>query len=114
MQGVAWMKMAISYSSQDGIIVGVKKTFDGEHPCEMCCAIAKAKHAQEESEPNPALPPTKELKFSKDLMELGLVTLPAMVRHEIKLEAGREEISSSGLSPDSPPIPPPRCGGSLV
>lgn len=38
-QGIAWTTMLVSYSSTEGLIQGLSKTFDGEHPCPLCEAV---------------------------------------------------------------------------
>ncbi len=35
--------MMISYSSENDLTTAFGLTFDGEHPCELCCAIQKEK-----------------------------------------------------------------------
>lgn len=40
LQTVAWSGMLWTYSQEDGSwLSGMKKTFDGEHPCTMCTSI---------------------------------------------------------------------------
>ncbi len=34
--------MLVVYSQQDGLVRGVTKTFDGEHPCSLCTSITRA------------------------------------------------------------------------
>lgn len=43
MQMFAWGKMIVDYSAEKGLVTGVSETFDGEHPCDLCESIAKAK-----------------------------------------------------------------------
>jgi hypothetical protein len=51
MQTVAWSGMLWNYTQADGsLLSGVKKTFDGEHPCTMCDSIKTAKE-KEQSKP---------------------------------------------------------------
>ena len=47
LQTTAWIGMAIRYSQQNGIVLGLAQTFDGAHPCSMCQAI-KAANKQEQ------------------------------------------------------------------
>lgn len=51
-QGVAWTTMLISFSQNGTLIEAVEKTFDGDHPCPLCCAVkeGKAKENQQEQE----------------------------------------------------------------
>jgi hypothetical protein len=41
LQSYAWAKMAVEYSQTAGFFKGVEKTFDGEHPCDMCDHVQK-------------------------------------------------------------------------
>ncbi|MFM7375839.1 MAG: hypothetical protein ACKO39_11905 [Chthoniobacterales bacterium] len=51
MQTMAWAGMLWNYTQTDGsLLSGVKKTFDGEHPCTMCDSIKTAKE-KEQSKP---------------------------------------------------------------
>lgn len=55
MQAVAWAEMIVDYSVDNGLADGLRMTFDGQHPCERCNAIAAAKR---DRRPSPADPPT--------------------------------------------------------
>jgi hypothetical protein len=47
LQTVAWAGMLWNYTQADGsLLSGVKKTFDGEHPCNMCTSIKTAKEKE--------------------------------------------------------------------
>ena len=42
--------MIWTYSTQDGsVLAGAKKTFDGEHPCNMCDSIKEAKKQEKKA-----------------------------------------------------------------
>jgi hypothetical protein len=43
MQSVAWIEMVIDYSNQSSIGVALQKTFDGQHPCDLCKAVSKGR-----------------------------------------------------------------------
>src|SRR5215469_7645769 len=47
LQGVAWVRMALTYSQSDGVGEGIAKTFDGQHMCSLCKAIAKKRDGQQ-------------------------------------------------------------------
>ncbi len=72
-QGVAWVKMAATYSMKEGSFGrGLVKTFDGEHPCELCKLAAKGR--QTEQKP---LAPIKELsKFKSEMLLTSILRLP--------------------------------------
>ena len=47
LQAVAWTGMVWNYTQADGFLLsGLKKTFDGEHPCTMCTSIKAAKEKE--------------------------------------------------------------------
>lgn len=108
MQCVAWLGMTISYSAQDGLVEGVKKTFDGEHPCPMCQAIAKVKKDQEEQSPVRHAPTSKEVKALKDLSVLEVVTMPDIVWRELSIQESGSRSALAGRLPNEPQSPPPR------
>ena len=43
LQTVAWGWMITSYSQEAGLKEGLRKTFDGNHPCGLCERIAQAR-----------------------------------------------------------------------
>jgi len=43
LQTVAWGLMLTSYSQESGFGEGLKKTFDGQHPCSLCERIAQTR-----------------------------------------------------------------------
>jgi hypothetical protein len=46
LQATAWFGMLVKYSESDGVEVGISKTFDGKHPCDLCLSIAKKKQTE--------------------------------------------------------------------
>ncbi len=47
-QTVAWGTMLVNFSSQEASFSeAVGKTFDGEHPCELCKAVKKSKESED-------------------------------------------------------------------
>lgn len=49
LQVVAWANMLVEYSAEQGLATGFRQTFDGQHPCELCLSIEKAKHEEDKS-----------------------------------------------------------------
>jgi hypothetical protein len=101
LQTVAWAGMLWNYSQADGsLISGVKKTFDGEHPCTMCDSIKTAKE-KEQSLPV-TLVTTKKLE-----------AFPAPLRAALPPRGCREFVfpAAAELRPaaraDAPPTPVP-------
>src|ERR1700722_4190345 len=46
LQATAWVGMLVKYSEADGVEVGISKTFDGKHPCDLCLSITKKKQTE--------------------------------------------------------------------
>ena len=62
LQTMAWAGMLWTYTQEGGsLFSGVKKTFDGEHPCSMCDSIKEAK-GKERSAPV-VVAPAKKLEI---------------------------------------------------
>lgn len=54
LQVLAWGKMMVDYSAENGLIEGARRTLDGNHPCEMCLSIAEAKKEESRDPQAPA------------------------------------------------------------
>jgi hypothetical protein len=67
LQTIAWGNMLVEFSSSSSLTEAVGKTFDGEHPCELCKVVKKSK-TEEDKKP-----------LLKSEMKLE-VALPAPVR----------------------------------
>jgi hypothetical protein len=50
LQTIAWTKMLANNLCTQSVTEAVANTFDGEHPCPICKAIAAAKKAQQKAE----------------------------------------------------------------
>lgn len=101
LQTVAWAGMLWNYTQTDGsLLSGVKKTFDGEHPCTMCDSIKTAKE-KEQSKPV-TLVATKKLE-----------AFPAPLRAALPPRDCRDFVfpAAADVRPaaraDAPPVPVP-------
>lgn len=101
LQSVAWAGMLWNYTQTDGsLLSGVKKTFDGEHPCTMCTSIRTAKEKERTS-------PVTVLALKK------LEAFPVPLRAVLPPRDCREFVfpDSGDLRPaaraDAPPVPVP-------
>lgn len=108
LQVVAWTKMIADYSAQHGLVEGAARTFDGEHPCCMCKAIAEGKK-QESGDPKnekaPAAPQSlalKECVFEKSVT----VPLPS-AREFVTTPFPALDLRGAALG-HRPPLQPPR------
>lgn len=105
LQTVAWAEMLHDYTRQSGsLAVAVAQTFDGQHPCDLCRAIAAAK--AETRHQTPAAPGEKEeLKVKALLAESAFrPACPA----PIGICLPRTGVFFSPGRTDPPPTPPPR------
>jgi hypothetical protein len=101
LQTVAWAGMLWDYTQADGsLLSGVKKTFDGEHPCTMCVSIKTAKQKERTS-------PVIVVALKK------LEAFPAPLRAMLPPRDCREFVfpAAAGVRPaaraDAPPVPIP-------
>ena len=98
LQATAWVGMLVKYSESEGVEVGISKTFDGKHPCDLCLSIAKNKQTE------------KKQSSQLDAAKIYLVahaqrwTLQPP-RYSWRL---RTTIASLVGCDSSPPVPPPR------
>ena len=103
------MKMVVAYSQTEGVQEGLKRTFDGEHPCEMCRMISQAKE-QLPPTPEAPSPDTKIGKAMNDFVLMEDIRLP--IRNTQIVVIGIQTTDFQRLEdPDgSPPVPPPQLG----
>ncbi len=47
LQSIAWVCMIGDFSRQDSLRGALSKTFDGEHPCELCLGIEQGQSREE-------------------------------------------------------------------
>lgn len=107
MQMFAWGKMIVDYSAEKGLVEGVKDTFDGQHPCELCHSIAKAEKEDSESQETPFRPDTRKLEL-KNILPVGRMTARKPISRDFPLPAFAEPGPCLSLTPPSPDTPPPR------
>ena len=50
LQSVAWTSMLAEHMQSQSLAQAMEQTFDGRHPCKLCCAIAAAKRSEKKSE----------------------------------------------------------------
>ncbi|WP_367873157.1 hypothetical protein [Luteolibacter sp. Populi] len=106
LQVVAWSKMLVDYSAQDGIVQGASKTFDGAHPCCMCKAIAEGK--KQESKGPEKVPVGAQNLVLKDCLPGKAVVLPLPVACDVVLVSFPDLDSRGARVGYCPPLPPPR------
>ncbi|NDD81807.1 MAG: hypothetical protein EBZ53_04475 [Verrucomicrobia bacterium] len=102
LQTVAWGWMITSYSQEAGLKEGLRKTFDGHHPCGLCKRIAQSRP---DSSPATLAPITPA--------PIDFLWILSSVRSELSPCRSCELLPASCLSQDldraSPLLPPPRA-----
>jgi hypothetical protein len=97
LQSLAWVGMAVAYSQSDSIGVAIKKTFDGDHPCQLCRLVERGKKAEQQ--------PQKAAQLKFDAL---LVTGMAPVLTPKPFPPIDFDFRSALSRAEPPGLPPPR------
>ncbi len=107
MQMFAWGKMIVDYSAEKGLVEGMKDTFGGERPCELCASIAEAKKSDSTSPENPWKSQLKKLELKNLLSTEQLAA--SKPRYDDFIPPGYADPRTfSPVFRKSPDTPPPR------
>jgi hypothetical protein len=99
LQSVAWVGMAVNYSIDEGsVATGLKKTFDGNHPCPLCKLVDKGLDSEKKPEPK-----VKTFKLDLFLTTRVIVLSPPQFR---EIPRALNEVAEPRTA--RPPAPPPR------
>ena len=98
LQTVAWTTMLADNLRTQSVSEAVSNTFDGEHPCPLCKAIAAAKKSEKKSE---AVTPTLKMEFPPAPAQFILIAPEPILAFSFA------EFSADAI-PSKPPLPPPR------
>jgi hypothetical protein len=97
LQTVAWTGMLACNLETRSLHDAVTMTFDGQHPCPLCRAIAAAKKSEQKS----------QITFEQQKLDF-----PPVDGGLVLIAPSRVEIDSpntfAGTVPQKPPTPPPR------
>ena len=94
--------MVLSRTLASGVVAAVETTFDGQHPCRMCTALAEGQKDENKSQKEFAL-----LKKVGDLKFTAFSFLTFGPTLEPKLMEWPPAGLSETLREDAPPTPPP-------
>jgi len=97
-QSLAWTTMLANNLRHDSLAQAVTHTFDGQHSCTICKAIAAGKKSEKKSE---SAPHFKTLEFPPAPEDFAL-TVPARFGLPARADMVAEPLS------ETPPTPPPR------
>ena len=103
LQSVAWTNMFADYIRELSLTEALEKTFDGEDPCPMCCAVKKAREKEKQ-------------QGDKAVMEGSKFACALPLRMDAPRHApGRglrlhgPVLLEHGFTRAPPPVPPPIC-----
>ena len=98
LQTVAWVSMTARYAQDSMLKVALAKTFDGQHPCEICKLVQQGKSTEQ-----------KQIILRTDFK---LDLFPAQIATLLYPPSGcvppTSEPDSTRTRAESPPTPPPR------
>jgi len=98
LQSVAWTSMLAEHMQSESFSAAMEQTFDGKHPCPLCCAIAAAKKSDKKTEF-----PLSVQKIEFPPLAPGLVLLAPTA---FQLLTAHDTFADSPSL--TPPTPPPR------
>ncbi len=98
LQSVAWTSMLAEHMQSESFSAAMEQTFDGKHPCPLCCAIAAAKKSDKKTEF-----PLSAQKIEFPPLAPGLVLLAPTA---FQLLTAHDTFADSPIL--TPPTPPPR------
>jgi len=101
LQTGAWMGMIVAYSRDGDVSTAISRTFDGKHPCTLCCAVQDGRKQEEKKAP------ALQLELKKDFIIRSF--LFEVVRDFTWREYEPYYFDSVSVTIE-PLIPPPRIG----
>ncbi len=99
LQGVAWVTMLVDRTQDSSLAEALDTTFDGQHPCSLCKAVAAGKKEERERQNTLADPGAKLVAVL-----VAVSPLPPLSSSEIRYFPYQATVSS--LEFPLPPTPP--------
>jgi hypothetical protein len=98
LQTVAWTTMLAGNLQSFSIHDALARTFDGQHPCPLCQAIAAAKKSQQKN----------QFALEKQKLEFPPIDPKEILIAPSRVELFPRENFFADSLPQKPPVPPPR------
>jgi hypothetical protein len=101
LQTFAWGRMIVVYAQRSSLLTAVAQTFDGRHPCKLCCKIREAQEPANQEAPVEAAGRPIEMFF-----EAGRAAAPPVPAAARPSAAVGDDSYEERAIP--PPTPPPK------
>jgi len=98
LQSVAWTNMLWENAKSSAVTVAIEKTFDGQHPCDLCKAIAQGKKSEKKPDISQV---TAKFEFFYEIGTIIFANPPLLTNLRIPSFAGFMRL-------EPPPVPPPK------
>jgi len=98
LQSIAWAGMLISNARTGSIATAISHTFDGQHPCPLCKAIARAQQGGKKQDP----------QIAPGKIDMDCRRQPALLFPPRQDQTWTRFASSASAFSPEPLLPPPR------
>jgi len=99
LQTFAWGRMIVVYAQRSSLLTAVAQTFDGRHPCKLCCKVREAQEPASEEVPVEAAARPIEMFF-----EAGRAAAPPVpVAARPAAAVGDDSYEDRAIPPPTPP-----------
>ena len=109
LQSAAWVSMIVSYSQEGSLSEALEKTFDGEHPCELCRMIDRGtSESPETGDKEIPSAPTKEVAKKIDLFSTRAPSFFFVQTHTVGEDFAPYSVAAMSRT-ELPAVPPPQA-----
>lgn len=109
LQSAAWVGMIVSYSQEGSLGEALEKTFDGEHPCELCRMIDRGTSAGSESGEEQSPPaPSKDVVKKIELFSTLAPSFFFVQTHTVGEDFAPYSVAALSRT-ELPAVPPPQA-----
>ena len=98
LQSIAWVGMAVDFSRSEPLPIALQKTFDGQHPCELCKVVGEGMQAEKKAE-------MEKRQFKFDFFCEPVVRFVDLPAPRVLIVPQFPSITDYS---EAPPVPPPR------
>lgn len=99
LQMVAWMGMLAVNSQQGDLGSALEKTFDGKHPCALCCAVESGQKKEKEQQQDRFIDSVNKV----NAVLVVSVDLPRRAESAMVYRSLAESAEAFSIRPPSPP-----------